>query len=300
MKRIANMVYEDLKTAFDNLSIKATILSIVLICVLPYAIVGSTSGLSEQIGDPIKVFIVVLQIFIPYLSLRVSYGSISSEIDTNTHRLLLTMPVSRLDFVISKFLSRSVFMSLGIIMYTLLSIILSSILYEPMTTSGAMIAGLISMGLATLFVAFGTCISCTTDYSSILSELKITLVYAPLVYLWRLVPVLIEILFTDSGILSPPDGDYSMWQYFILRINPLETHASMVQSMTQSDINMIMPSSLILPDFKSQGVIQYPGSPLTVDNPDVYVEETVTIIISVIIPLLFLVYGYTRFRKREF
>lgn len=300
MKRIGYMVYEDLKTAFDNLSVKATILSILLICVAPYAIVGWSSGLSDQIGDPIQLFVVAFQIVIPYISLRVSYGSISSEIDTNTHRLLLTMPVSRLDLVVSKFLSRTVFVNLGIVMYSIISMVVSPLLYTGINTSDALIVGLVSMGLSVPFVALGVCISCTTDYSSIFSQLKITLVYAPLVYMWRLIPVLIEILFTDSGFLSPPDGDYAMWQYFILRINPIETHASLVQSMTGSDINIIMPSSLFLPDLNNGRFIEYPGSPLKVDEPAFYVEETVTVFVSIVFPLLFLAYGYIRFRRREF
>lgn len=300
MKRIVFLAYEDMKTTVNNLSIKAALLSIVLICIIPYVIVNASGFLSDQIDDSILLFVLLMQVFIPYISLKVSYQSISSEIDEDTHRLILTMPISRFDLVFSKLISRLLFVCTGIVIYTLVSIITSSLVYKPLAFVDTILVSLVSMGLALPFVALGIWISCTTDKGSILSGLKMSIVYAPLLYMWRLIPVGIEIAFGQGSILSPPDPNYSTWQYFILRINPVESHASIVQSVTSSDITIVLPSSLSLPNLERGGIVQYPSTPLELNDPAIYVQESVTIVLSLAIPFVFFLYGYLRLRRREF
>ena len=293
------VVYEDMKTVKDNFSIKVVLLSILIISVLPYVILSRFSGLGSEISNTVSVLLILMQLLLPYLAMRLSYTSISGEIERNNHRLLLTFPVSRLNLVLGKWISRSIATAVGVLLYVSTSLITSTVVYNSMNIQDVAWITFTTMLLGTVFCAIGVTVSCVTDASSIVPDVLITLVYLPVVLFWRIVPFLIKIISEGGGVSNLPSPDYSGFDYLLLRLNPLESHASLVSWGISSDINIFIPSSLRVPDVVSGGILTYSTTPTEPTQVPIYAQEMITVPLSVLIPIALMAYGYWKFKNKE-
>lgn len=298
MRTMKNLVYQDLKSVYNNISWKIVTVT-VLLFIIPYALLGSSSLLSAPISRPISFFILMFQLVIPYVSLRVSYNSVSREVSEKTHRFLLTMPVSRRDIVISKFISRVILVSIFILFYALVSVVASYVLFDPLNLVDVVFVSLANVLIAVFFVPIGIAISCSSRYGSIVSQVKMSITYVLVVVLWRFVPVIASIVLTSSTLSSLPDSDYPQWAYAVLKINPLESHANIVNTMISADISFLIPSTLALPSFDEEAIVYYPSTPVTSEDPAIFAQSELTVLITLLIPVLFLLYGYYKFEKRD-
>lgn len=299
MKPTLFVVYEDIKTLKDNFSIKAILLSLLVVSFLPYIILGRFDGIGSQITHSIAVLLIMMQLLMPYLAMRASYKSISGEIERNNHRLLLTFPISRFNLLIGKWISRSLATSVAIILHVLVSVLISTVFYKPMNIQDVIWITLMTIILGFIFCAIGVTISCITDADSIIPDLLVTVVYAPVVFFWRLIPIVFKFLIEGGGVDNLPDPDYSGLDYFILRLNPLESYSSLVSWGISSDINILIPSSLKLPNVNTGRIVTYSSTPLEPSSIPVYAQEFVTITLSFLIPILIMMYGYWKLKNRE-
>lgn len=294
------VVYEDIKTLKDNFSIKAVILSLLTVAFLPYIILGRFNGIGSQISNSVAVLLITMQLLIPYLAMRTSYKSISGEIERNNHRLLLTFPISRFNLLIGKWISRSLATSVAVILHVLVSVLVSSVAYKSMSPRDVIWITLMTVLLGAVFCAIGVAISCITNSDSIIPDLLVTVVYAPVVFFWRLIPVVLKFLIEGGGINNLPEAEYTGLDYFILRLNPLESYSSLVSWGLSSDVNILIPSTLSLPDLEAQQIINYSSSPLEPASVPLYAQEVVTITLSFLIPILIMMYGYWKLKNKEF
>lgn len=295
------VIYEDIKTLLDKLSIKALIVSVLMISIFPYLVLSRFDALGSQISNSVAVLVMILQLSVPYIAMRMSYTSVSGEIDRNNHRLLLTFPISRLNLVVGKWISRSIATFVAITIYTLISLMISSLLYSSMSVGEIVWIIFVSSVIGAIFCSVGVAVSCVTNPNSIVPDLLIAAFYVPLVFLWRLVPFIFELLSEGGELLPLPPAEYDGWQYFILRVNPMETYSSLLSSGINSDINIFIPSTLRLPDISGPipGIIDYSSTPVDPGSVPIYAQELVTIPISVLVPIGFLAYGYWKIRKRD-
>lgn len=298
MRPITFVVYEDIKTLKDNFSVKVLLLSLFVISFLPYLILGRFSGLGSIISNPVSVLLIMMQLLVPYLAMRMSYKGISGEIRRNNHRLILTFPISRFDLVIGKWISRSVATAVAVVLHVFVSVVISTILYNPMNIQNVVWITIITVLLGAIFCSIGIAVSCTTNADSIIPDVLVTIVYVSLVFFWRLIPFSIKILIEGGGIENLPSGDYGGLEYLILRLNPLESYASIVSWGIRSDINILIPSSLRLPDVTNQRIIEYSVTPVKSSSIPIYAHELFTITLSVLIPILIMLYGYRKLKKR--
>lgn len=294
------VVYEDIKTLKDNFSIKAVILSLLTVSFLPYIILGRFDGIGSQISNSVAVLLIMMQLLVPYLAMRMSYKSISGEIERNNHRLLLTFPISRFNLLIGKWISRSFATSVAVILHVLVSVLVSSVAYKSMNPRDVIWITLMTIVLGAVFCAIGVAISCITNSDSIIPDLLITVVYAPVVFFWRLIPVVLKFLIEGGSINNLPEADYTGLDYFILRLNPLESYSSLVSWGLSSDVNILIPSTLSLPNLEAQQIINYSSSPLKPASVPLYAQEVVTITLSFLIPILIMMYGYWKLKNKEF
>jgi ABC-type transport system involved in multi-copper enzyme maturation permease subunit len=293
------VIYEDIKTLLDTFSIKALIVSVFIISMFPYLVLSRFDAFGSQISNSVAVLVMVLQLSVPYIAMRMSYSSVSGEIDRNNHRLLLTFPMSRLNLVVGKWISRSIATAVAVTMYTLISLMTSSLLYKSMSVGEILWIIFVSSIIGAIFCSIGVAVSCVTNPNSIVPDLLIAAFYVPLVFFWRLVPFILELLSEGGEILPLPSAGYDGWQYFILRVNPMETYSSLLSSGINSDINIFIPSTLRLPDVSNAKIIDYSSTPVDPGSVPIYAQELVTIPISVLIPVGFLAYGYWKIRKRD-
>lgn len=298
MRTIANLVRQDLKTVFNNISWKI-VTATVLLFVATYAILGYSSVLSSPIDNPISFFVLTFQLVVPYLGLRAGHSSVSREVSEETHRLLLTMPISRRDIIISKFVSRSILVSVTILFYTLVSVVSSYLFFDPLNLVDVFFVSLANILLAMFFVPIGIAISCTGEFGSIVSQIKMSVTYILIVFIWRFIPVITGIAFTSSSLSSLPDPDYPSWSYALLKINPLESHANIVQTITSADVSFLIPSTLALPDLSEEEIVHYPFTPVTSNDQVLYVQSEVTVLVTLVIPVLFLFYAYYVFNNKD-
>lgn len=293
------VAYEDLKTLSNNIPIKSVLFSVFLIAVLPYLVLARVDFLGSRIQSATAVLLVALQLFVPYIAMRMSYKSISGEIATNNHRLLLTFPISRLNLVVGKWMSRSLAMAASVVLYAAVSVVVSTVVYESMMLLDAAWITTVTMLLAPVFCAIGVAVSCRTKSDSIVAEILVAIIYIPFVLGWRTVPFLVTVLTQGGGVNELPPAEYSSLDYLFLRLNPLESHASLVSSGISSDINIYIPSTLRVPDLAAAQFVNYSATPVDPADVALYAQEIITIPLSVLLPFGLLAYGYWKLRNRE-
>jgi ABC-type transport system involved in multi-copper enzyme maturation permease subunit len=287
----------DIKTFKNNLSIKALILSIVTVSILPYGLI-SIFGF-DNISNTISVHLFVMQLLFPYICMRLTYKSISGEVEKNHHRLLLSLPIRRKDIVIGKLLSRLSIASIAAALYAVIAQAFSWYFYMPMDIISLAWITVMTVLLALVFCLIGISVSCLTSSDSIIPDIFISIVYILLIVLWRFIPFLYRAIFRNNN-STIPKNDYGTLDYLVLRLNPVESYSSLALSQIPDSINVFIPSTLRLPDFTSGTLVKYSVSPLDVTNLPVYAQEIFTVPLSMLLPTIFFLYGYWRFNSSEF
>lgn len=297
MNPILFIIYEDLRTVRKDSSFKPFTLSVILVSFLPYLLFDTYVSTSD-ISNSASILVFLLHLFVPYVALKISYKSVSTEIDTNKHRLLLTFPVTRYDLIIGKLVSRWLISTLAVLVYSSISGLVSLFLFKTIPITDLVLIMLLSSVLALVFCFIGIAISCTTRSDSIFSTLKLTGVYVLLVIIWRLIPFIIEVI-VSKGSLNVKPSDYGELHYFILKLNPVESYSQILGVTASPDISYLFPSTLYVPNFTVNEIFKLSDSPVSSGDSLSISDIFLTIPLSVLIPLVILAVSFLKFRNRS-
>jgi len=105
-------------------------------------------------------------VFIPIVSIAVAYRSLAGERDSGSLKLLLSLPNSRLDIVLGKFLGRSGVVAVALLVGFAVGIVVTAALADAFSPLEYVVFVVISMLFAFVFVAITVGISAFTSSTS--------------------------------------------------------------------------------------------------------------------------------------
>ncbi|WP_049893573.1 ABC transporter permease [Halogranum rubrum] len=169
----------------------------------------STLALLNSMGQP-------MAFFVPLLGLAISYGAIARERDSGTLRLALSLPNSRSDVVLGKFVGRTAVLSIAILSGYAVVAGIALLTYESFAAVKFILYTLLTGFYGTVYVAIGI------GFSSAMKSQQRALGGAVGLYFffqlgWDLVTAILQ---TVTVGYIPPESGVPPWLIVVDALNP--------------------------------------------------------------------------------
>ncbi len=225
-------------------------------------------------GTAVDVFLFVLSpvgLFAPIIALLVGYKAIVGERESGSLKVLLSLPYTRLDVMIGKFIGRSMVMAVPLL---LAFIILGGLILAFVGTFSVLdyvVIIILSLLFAAVFVSIAIAISSMTKSSTIAGAAMFG-VYLVFLVFWDLFEL--ALLYLIEGTVFPPDP-IPHWFLFVDMLAPQGAYSNAVQG--------------FLP-----GVDIYGG--MFPENPPLYLSEWAALLVLIAWFAIPFFLAYVRFR----
>ena len=161
------------------------------------------------------------RVFIPLIALGIAFRSIAGERQSGSLKVLLSLPNSRLDVVLGKFLGRTAVVSVAIVLGFLSLLIASALSFsgdlDVLGLVGFMLAALL---LAVVFVSIAVSLSAFTD-STFGAAVGAGGLFVLFQFAWRGVVFLLR--YVANGLEAPGLGaETPEWARVLLNVNPMQ------------------------------------------------------------------------------
>ncbi len=103
-----------------------------------------------------------VSIVIPLIGLLVGYKALAGEVDTGSAKILLSLPHSRLDAVIGKFVGRTLVLWTAFFVGFVVAVVVIVAMYDEFNLGQLAVFTLLSLLFGTVYVGLGVAISATT------------------------------------------------------------------------------------------------------------------------------------------
>jgi ABC-2 type transport system permease protein len=169
----------------------------------------STLALLNSMGQP-------MAFFVPLLGLGLSYGAIARERDSGSIKLALGLPNSRSEFVVGKFIGRTVVLSVAILIGYAVVAIIALLTYESFAAVKFALYTALTVFYGAVYVAIGI------GFSSVMESRQTALVGAGGLYLlfqigWDVVTAILQ---TATVGYVPPESGVPPWLIVVHALNP--------------------------------------------------------------------------------
>ena len=203
----------------------------IVVAVMFVAFTGGGVALGSVLPGPLSgdtalaiVTALLLQgtsVFIPLIALGIAFRSIAGERESGSLKVLLSLPNSRLDVVIGKFLGRTAVVSIAVVVGFLSLLIASAIAFsgdlDVLGLVGFMLAALI---LGVVFVSIAVSLSAFTD-STFGAAVGAGGLFVLFQFAWGGLVYLLRYLV--NGLEAPDLGaERPEWARVLLNVNPME------------------------------------------------------------------------------
>ncbi len=168
----------------------------------------------------LQVLLSGMSVFIPLIAIGIAYSSIAGERETGSLKLLLSLPNSRLDVVVGKFLGR-----LGVLSVAIVVGFVSMLLAAALTFEGDMQASVIltfmlaTLLLAVVFISIAVSVSAFADstFAAAIGGFGLFVLFQ---FAWGGIIFLLR--YVANGFETPPIGaDVPNWAEFLFVVNPM-------------------------------------------------------------------------------
>jgi len=169
----------------------------------------STLALLNSMGQP-------MAFFVPMLGLGISYAAIAGERDSGSVRLLLSLPNSRRDVVLGKFVGRCAVLTVAILSGYFVVAVFALATYESFATVEFVLYTLLTVFYGAVYVAIGI------GFSSVMRTQQTAFIGAAGLYVlfqlgWNLVTAVLQ---TVTVGYTPPDSGAPPWLIVVYALNP--------------------------------------------------------------------------------
>jgi ABC-2 type transport system permease protein len=169
----------------------------------------------------ISVLLSGMSIFIPLIAIGIAYRSIAGERDSGSLKLLLSLPNSRLDVVIGKFLGRSAVLSVAVVIGFVSMLIATAITVDADFQAVSVIFAfmLAVLLLAVVFVAIAVSVSAFagSTFAAAIGGFSFFVLFQ---FAWRGLIFLLR--YVANGFETPALGaEAPTWAEFLLIVNPM-------------------------------------------------------------------------------
>ncbi|WP_255169523.1 ABC transporter permease [Natrononativus amylolyticus] len=154
---------------------------------------------------------------LPLIGLLVGYKSLAGEIDSGTGKILFSLPHSRLDVVVGKFLGRSLVLWAALFAGLAVAFVIIVALYDEVNAFQLFVFSLLSLLLGTVFVGIGVAISSLTT-STGKAAAGVVGVFIFFYFVFDSFRLVAYYLLTGNVFPEPPAPG---WYLFVPRLNPM-------------------------------------------------------------------------------
>lgn len=155
-------------------------------------------------------------IFLPILGAMIGYMAIINERESGSIRVLLGLPLRRVDVVVGKTIGRSIVLVGAIVVAGVVGVLLSLVLYGAVNGQQYAAFGIVATILALVYVAFAIAVSASVS-SRGKAMAAIAGVLLLFVYAWQV--VVLGIMRIIEGSWFPEDG-FPDYFFFLLSLDP--------------------------------------------------------------------------------
>ncbi|RZN63072.1 ABC transporter permease subunit [Methanonatronarchaeum sp. AMET6-2] len=159
----------------------------------------------------------IFMVFVPLIALVAVFGSIAGERDSNSLRVLLSFPYSRLDVVLGKFIGRALVVTIPILIGFAVAAVVILGVYEDFYIQNYLIFTLLTILLAWSFIGIGIGFSAAAKTRTMAIGLAAG-VYLLFLVFWDIIYLLIHYI-VRGGV--PGVGDWPEWLILIDSLNPI-------------------------------------------------------------------------------
>lgn len=169
----------------------------------------STLALLNSMGQP-------MAFFVPMLGLGISYGAIARERDSGSIKLALSLPNSRRDIVLGKFIGRCAVLSVAVLSGYSVVAVIALATYESFAVVEFVLYTALTVFYGAVYVAIGI------GFSSVMRSQATALGGAAGLYVLFLLgwDVIAAILQTITVGYVPPDSGVPPWLIVVYALNP--------------------------------------------------------------------------------
>ncbi|MFQ3319475.1 MAG: ABC-2 type transport system permease protein [Natronomonas sp.] len=187
---------------------------------------GSALGLAggDALGLILQLMLLATGTFVPIIAIAVSYRAIAGELESGSLKLLLSLPNSRSDIVIGKFLGRSAVVGLAVVIGFLAMLIASAAAFDSGFDINVFFAYMLStLLLALVFVSIAVSVSAFTasTFPAALGSFGIFVLFQ---YAWTF--VIRILLYAANGFERPGIGQAPPdWAEVVFVLNPTNAYS---------------------------------------------------------------------------
>ncbi|MFB6296926.1 MAG: ABC transporter permease subunit [Salinirussus sp.] len=227
------------RTDFANISRSYLVRGIVGVFVLLVVGIVTLPGLVSDFASAEGVFQFTTQAsatVVPITALIAGYLSIAGERQSGSIRVLLSLPPSRRDVFVGKFLSRSGVVLVGILLAFALAAVGSQLVYGSLPAETVVVTTLLTAALGVTFAAIAVAISAATASRSRAVAASIAF-FLVTVVLWRPLMFALRFLLGELQTRGPPPD----WIQFLTVFPPSQTFARLTTSLVGSLLSQGSP-----------------------------------------------------------
>lgn len=235
--------------------------------------------LLAQEGEEIAAVSLVLMLeqpvawLLPLIGLLVGYKSIAGEIDSGTGKILFSLPHSRLDVVVGKFVGRTLVLWTALFAGLAVALVVIVATYDQIDAYQLFVFAALSLLLGTVFVGIGVAISSMTTSTS-KAAAAVVGVFIFFYFVFDSFRTVGYYLLTGSVYPEPPAPD---WFLFLPRLNPMGAYNGALYG--------------LLPDVTATEITFLSGG-----DPPFYLSGWFAAVLLVLWAVVPVALGYLRFR----
>lgn len=281
MDRALRIARHDVEYATGSTLLRAVV-GVFAVLVLLVAVLPSFLSDAPQVGAAVLWFLTVLSgLLVPLVAILASYLAIAGERASGRLRVLLTLPPTRRDVLVGKFLGRAVVVVGAVLGALVLALVGSLVVYGTVSTSSfVVVAGLTGLlGLA--FVGLAVGLSAALDSRQAAMALAV-FAYVLFVAFWGLV-VRLARLVLDRG--------------FSIQLEPDTVSLLTVLSPARAYSRLV--NSLVIPDLLGEAGRGPAPAPVETASAPYYLQDWFVLAILLAWMVVPLAVGYWRFERAD-
>lgn len=186
---------------------------------------GGSVALGSEYGEAVVAIILDLMlrassVFIPLIAIGIAYRSIAGERDSGSLKLLLSLPNSRFDVVLGKFLGRSGVISVAVVVGFISMLLTTAITFDGDIPAEVLLTFMLAtLLLAIVFVSIAVSVSAFTDstFAAAIGSFGLFVLFQ---FAWRGLIFLLR--YVANGFEIPGFGaEPPTWAEVLFAVNPM-------------------------------------------------------------------------------
>lgn len=287
MTKAPVIIWKDFLDASRSRMLWAIMSILVLLVTIVYIAIWWV-GTDPEVMDIIGPASALMQLIVPLLGLIVGYRAIVSERQSGSIKVLLSLPPSRGDVIVGKFIGRALVLAVAIFAAFLAFIVLALVLFQelPLVDFVAIAASSAIVGFAFVGIAVGVSGLVNTRGQAMAGVIGLYLVF---LLFWDLITAGIHRLVMGE-LPAGPAGQFEAWYILLQWLNPIEAYGVVSDAILEESFG-----AFTIPLFAPQELSNTEA--IVIGEVPAYLSDPVAVLILLLWAIIPVVIGWYRFDR---